>query len=143
MKCLAAHLPPCTQGKTSEKLIRGYCSRHYELCWAGKLPGMKLLPRNGSLRRRSEWPSTLRRVSKQGYAYVRKDDESPFISEHRMIMEQKLGRKLRKGESVHHINGHRDDNHPDNLELWVVAPRPGVRARQARCSRCGAIWGGK
>ena len=35
-----------------------------------------------------------------------------------MVMEKMLGRPLRKDETIHHKNGRRDDNRPDNLELW-------------------------
>jgi hypothetical protein len=42
-------------------------------------------------------------------------------------MSEMLGRKLMKHERVHHINGIRDDNRPDNLELWTTAHPAGQR----------------
>jgi HNH endonuclease len=38
--------------------------------------------------------------------------------EHRLVMGQMLGRPMREDESVHHRNGDRLDNRPENLELW-------------------------
>jgi hypothetical protein len=38
--------------------------------------------------------------------------------EHRIVMEEKLGRPLRKGEVVHHIDGDKANNDPSNLILF-------------------------
>lgn len=41
------------------------------------------------------------------------------VKQHRWIMEQHIGRRLRASEVVHHLNGKRDDNRIGNLELMT------------------------
>ena len=39
--------------------------------------------------------------------------------QHRKVMEDKIGRKLLSTERVHHINGRKNDNRPENLRLFL------------------------
>ena len=48
------------------------------------------------------------------------------VAAHRLIAEQKLGRPLRPGEVVHHIDENKRNNDPENLE---VLPNQSVHAK--------------
>jgi energy-converting hydrogenase B subunit Q len=71
----------------------------------------------------------------KGYVYIRcPDPEHPnarskpgWIAEHVWVMSQMLGRPLHRGESVHHRNNIKDDNRPENLELWHTHQPTGAR----------------
>lgn len=59
-----------------------------------------------------------------------------WMWQHRYVMQQMLGRPLEKYESVHHKNGKRDDNSPENLELWKRSQPAGIRSSDYHCAGC-------
>jgi hypothetical protein len=77
-------------------------------------------------------------IDKHGYVILteREPGSNYQQPEHRRVMEAKLGRKLLPHETVHHRNGRRRDNSPENLELWSSRHPRGQRVQDQD------IWSG-
>lgn len=78
-----------------------------------------------------------------GYIRIIIHSDSPFypmadsegrVLKHRLVMAEKLRRCLLRSEHVHHINGNRNDNRLENLQLISQADH---NIRQSLCFHCG------
>ena len=110
----------CTiEGCNNKHQARGYCDRHYSRLKRHGDPGPAELLKA---------PAGEGTVNKKGYKVY--EIRGRGALEHHIVMERRLGRELLDNEEVHHINGVRDDNRIENLELWVLRMHPrGQRVR--------------
>lgn len=84
--------------------------------------------------RESKRPQTeYKRVkSPNGYIYIWVPDRKQHMLEHRLVMEKVMGRRLHRHELVHHRNGVKDDNRPENLEILTRKNHHGT----VECPHC-------
>lgn len=76
-----------------------------------------------------------------GYVYVIAPEEHPrktnkrYIKRSRLVMEDIIGRYLEKHEQVHHINGDRSDDRPENLEITTLSSHNKIHRKHERLRR--------
>jgi hypothetical protein len=103
-------------GCARQQRARGWCALHYNRWLTEGDPGE-------ASSRRDYGAGT---IDVHGYRWISVDGRAR--REHHVVMEQMLDRGIRRFETVHHRNGLRADNRPENLELWASAHPPGARA---------------
>lgn len=108
----------------------GLCSK----CWFedDKERKKNNLPLRGEERKKNGIGNAKGCLRKDGYrALFRKGHPNAYkdgrILEHTFVMSEHLKRPLMKNETVHHINGVRDDNRIENLQLWSTSQPSGQR----------------
>jgi hypothetical protein len=95
-------------------------------------------------------PIGARRPQKRGYITVKIRDSLPgerwdrgaWIREHTLIAEITLGRKLKKDEVVHHVNGKPSDNRKANLLICSRHFHRWLHERMSRLYQCEHFMGG-
>lgn len=122
----------CQRARRRDRYSKGRaCARCTTAPISDYAPGQHC--RKCSLAIRTESTPSRREVNPRRYVVITSmhahpnSDTRGRIYEHVLVMSEKIGRPLAAGENVHHINGVRDDNRPENLELWVTSQPKGQR----------------
>lgn len=79
-----------------------------------------------------------RSIDKSGYVLIylpdhRQANSNGYVREHRVVMEKKLGRPLLRTEVVHHRDDNRQNNDPDNLQLYETNGQHLAETLKGKC----------
>lgn len=111
------------EGRSMRKGLSKSCG-----CLNSELVSQRMLSQKGD--KHPSWKGGIKRHWK-GYTLTwagdHPDAKQGYIFTHRLVMERHIGRRLRQDETVHHLNGIRDDNRIENLELWSKSQPYGQR----------------
>lgn len=75
-----------------------------------------------------------RHTDEHGYVRLWQRSQGKLRREHRIVMEQVIGRPLARNEEVHHRNGDKSDNRPENLEILSSAEHRRLHNSQRVCA---------
>lgn len=101
--------------------IKKYCSLVCSGTWykKGQHPNRETEFMKGKIGKLSPFYKGGRNIGTNGYARILIEGTGKYALEHRLVMEKYLGRKLIKGEIIHHKNHNKVDNRIENLELMI------------------------
>lgn len=112
----------------SSKVVNKVCKKN----------GFRMRPRGQKFGSEHKGWKGGRTIDKDGYVLVYAPDHPNsnrcgYIREHRLVMEKKIGRILLPNEVVHHIDDVKNNNHPDNLELFQTNGQHLAKTLAGKC----------